>query len=244
MLSQLPLPPQSLRFMAEDDEKFLRIAAENASLLQSHGLQQNHSLLDLGCGYGRLAYGLERNIQFQGKYVGFDILKRHVDWCKSNIQSERDNYNFEHLDIQNDRYNPKGKLEAQSWKFEYDSERFDYACLFSVFTHMYEDEIKNYLSEIHRVLKSGGRCFATFFLFDEERLARIAKPDTTLCMVHVLNEHTRYHNAADKLHAICFERRFVQQLVETQGFRLVELNYGSWGGGHGSYQDYVVLEKV
>lgn len=72
--------------MTEDDEKFLRIAEENASLSKAHGLQQNHSLLDFESDYGRLVDELERNIQFKGRYVGFDILKRHVDWCKRNIQ--------------------------------------------------------------------------------------------------------------------------------------------------------------
>lgn len=67
--------------------------------------------------------------------------------------------------------------------------------------------MQNYLSEIHRVLKPAGRFFSTFFLFDEDRLARIAKLEAPLCIEHVLDDHTRYRNAADKLHAISFEKR-------------------------------------
>lgn len=115
--------------------------------------------------------------------------------------------------------------------------------LFSVFTHMYENEIKNYLREIFRILKPSGRCFSTFFLFDEERLARVTDPERGLCMTYSLNDHTRYHNEQDKLHAISFERSYIENLATDLGFEILSTVYGTWAGGAESYQDYMVLTK-
>ena len=242
--NELSLPPASMRFMAEDDEKFLAIARINVSLLQKYGLKKNDRLFDLGCGYGRLVYGLEEVLSFDGQYVGVDVLLKHIEWCQENIQYRTKNYQFHHLDIQNDRYNKNGKISAESGLTDFQLGKFDYVSLFSVFTHMYEEEIRNYLSIIHRALVVGGRCFCTFFLYDEERLPQVTSPQQRLRMNHILNDHTRYHNPQDKLHAIAFEKSFIKNLVEEMGFDCVVLNYGYWAGGAESFQDYLVLEKT
>ena len=44
---------------------------------------------------------------------------------------------------------------------------FDLVFLTSVFTHMFAGDVENYLSEISRVLKPGGKCLITWFLLDE-----------------------------------------------------------------------------
>lgn len=240
----LELPPSAMRFMNENDEKFMRIACENTNQLQLAGLRSDHTLLDVGCGYGRLVYGLEKELEFSGEYYGFDILSKHINWCQKNIQTVMPNYRFQHLDIQNDRYNPNGKYKADAWVFDRLPKGFDFACLFSVFTHMYESEIANYLKQIHSVLSDEGRCFATFFLFDSDRLDNVSSPDLPLSMQHELNDHTRYHNSKDKLHAICFDVNFIKSMAIDTGFSVDTVNYGAWAGGSGSYQDYIVLSKA
>ena len=62
---------------------------------------------------------------------------------------------FRHLDIRNDRYNPRGRSQAGDVSFPTRSGGTDVAALFSVFTHMYRHDIERYLAEIHRVLKPG-----------------------------------------------------------------------------------------
>lgn len=239
----LPLPPQNLRFMNEDDAKFIRIGSDNLELMIEHGFTAQSRLLDIGSGYGRLPSAIIRDMDFQGRYVGVDILPRHIEWCAQNISSRHPDFQFGVMDVKNDRYNPQGRSLASEYRFPFDAGSFDYSVLFSVFTHMYELDIANYLRQIHRVLRLGGRCMATFFMFDEARLAAVTDPANALCMAHELNGYTRYHNAADPLHAIAFHRAFIIGLIEQTGFRVTLEHRGTWAGGSRCYQDVVVFEK-
>ena len=44
----------------------------------------------------------------------------------------------------------------------------------SVFTHMLPPDLDQYLSEVQRVLRQGGRCLISAFLLNEESLGLIA----------------------------------------------------------------------
>ncbi len=51
--------------------------------------------LDLGCGYGRLAYALNTEVpNFRGRYIGLDILVRHIEWCQQEIERRLPNFTF------------------------------------------------------------------------------------------------------------------------------------------------------
>jgi SAM-dependent methyltransferase len=241
---ELPLPPAALRFMNETDARFHEIGAMNLGILRAHGFGPDTRLLDIGCGYGRLPIAVARAMAFRGEYLGVDILPRHVQWCRDTLTPRLPNLRFEVLDIRNDRYNPKGRYDARDYRFPLPDGHFEMCCLFSVFTHMYEAEIGHYLDEIARLLAPGGLGVATFFLMDETRRARVTDPANTLAMGHVLDDHTRYHNAADPLHAIAYERDYACRLVEARGLRIRECSYGSWAGGdNGAFQDRIVFER-
>ncbi|HEX7343207.1 MAG TPA: class I SAM-dependent methyltransferase [bacterium] len=242
--NRLPLPPQALRFMNESDERFLKTREEFLRILRQCGFGANSSVLDIGCGYGRLAYGIIANMDFRGQYLGVDILPKHVQWCSDAITPEHGNFQFEVLNIHNACYNPRGLFDARTYRFKISDATFDYGALFSVFTHMYEPEIRNYLGEIKRILKPGGTCVSTYFLFDEARLPAITDAQHSMSMEFTLNEHTRYHNAEDPLHAIAYERNHAIDQITGFGFDLLECTYGSWAGDGGeSYQDLVVFRK-
>jgi len=244
--TELELPPKSLRFMNEDDQKFFDIGRVNIKLLEEYGLDKTSFILDIGSGYGRLAYALNKEFpKFSGKYVGVDILPKHVKWCQDNIEEKLENYKFDHLNIINDRYNPEGTIKADQVIIDYNSVEFDLVCLFSVFTHMYERDIKHYLSQINNNLKKGGLCIATFFIYDDERLKKINSREDAFNMKYELNSHTRYYSPEDKLHAISFKKDFVQKMCVEHNFSMEKIVYGDWAGGQtGYYQDYVVLRKL
>jgi SAM-dependent methyltransferase len=214
--------------MGEDETRFLSIADECASLLVESGLNRQDHVVDVGSGYGRLAYGLIGRDDFQGNYHGFDILPRHVAWCVENITPSFPKYVFQHLDVANARYNPDGAMIASEVRFPYVDAQFDVAALFSIFTHMYSEGIRRYMQELRRVLRNGGTCVATFFIFNEARLPALISEDCPLPMGYELNDVCRYHNRSDILHAISYDESYVQGLWEAAGFRVVDLIWGSW----------------
>ena len=49
------------------------------------------------------------------------------------------------------------------------------ALLKSVFTHMHPNDVRHYLKELGRVIRSGGRAVITYFLLNDESRALVAQ---------------------------------------------------------------------
>jgi SAM-dependent methyltransferase len=241
----LPLPPSELRFMSEDDEHVVSVGQGLAAMFRRHGLVETGSLLDVGSGYGRLALGL-LTTDFKGTYHGVEILRKQVTWCQEELAPfAGDRYRFTHLDVRNGRYNPRGSILPQDVRFPVADDSQDNVALFSVFTHMYEADIRRYLDEIGRVLKPGGAALTTWFLFNSGRLPRATSSKSTrFPMVNEINAVTRYHEPGDPLRAIAYDEGFVRDMITAAGLELRELEHGTWCGDKGrEYQDILILTK-
>jgi len=97
-----------------------------------------------------MAVPLTRYLNEKGSYEGFDIWVEAINWTAKNITPRFPNFHFKFIDVQNKRYNPKGKLRAARLEFPYQNESSDFVFLTSVFTHMLPKDLENYLSEIAR----------------------------------------------------------------------------------------------
>ena len=222
------LPPRNIRFMGEDDDTFVQTARDLADLLYHHGLGTDSRLLDVGSGYGRLAFGLQ-DTGYAGRYLGFDILPKHVQWCRKNL-ADGDRYRFRHLDVINDRYNPGGTIPADQVRFPCGDGSQTFLALFSVFTHFYEADIRRYLDEFARVLVPGGTAAATFFLYDDARLATVTDPGQRYPLVHELNDYTRYTSTDDPLLCIGYHEDAVRRMVAEAGLTVERIVRGHWAG--------------
>ena len=236
-----------MRFMSgdKDDEQLVATGIALAGLLRSHGLRDDHAVLDVGSGYGRLAIGLLTE-GFAGSYLGIDILKRPVTWCRRTLTPYTEGrFRFRRLDVRNGRYNPDGVMAPTDLRFSAKAASHDYVAVFSAFTHMYEADIRRYLREIRRVLKPGGRAVTTWFLFDEARLPAILSSETSAFpMVNEINAVTRYYDSRDPLWAISYEESHVRAMVAEAGLDLVETVHGAWCGTPSSMgQDVVVVSR-
>jgi SAM-dependent methyltransferase len=246
MTASLPLPPMALRFMAEDDEKFNAIGdGIVVDMIELCALRADANVLDIGSGYGRVAHALWRR-EFAGDYLGLEILRRQIDWCRAEITPASDGrLRFEHLDVRNSRYNPDGSMPAEEASFDVADASVDVAVLTSVFTHMYAAEIERYLAELARVLSPGGRALTTFFALDATwREAQLAGRGG-LPMTYVLDSSCRYHNAEDPLHAIGYTPAWIRDAVADAGLRIFATRLGGWCGRRAGmgYQDTFVLER-
>lgn len=229
----------------KDDDHFVDTGTALVEVLRSHGLQDGHAVLDLGSGYGRLAVGLLHD-GFLGTYLGLDVLERPVVWCRRNLTPfTQGRLRFRHLDVRNGRYNPDGAMSPTDLRFPAKTGSHDYVAVFSVFTHMYEADIRRYLREIRRVLKPGGRAVTTWFLFDEARLPAVTSPESTAFpMVNEINAVTRYHEPRDPLWAICYDADHARSMVEDAGLEVLTTAYGAWcGTAAATGQDVLVVGK-
>lgn len=70
-------------------------------------LKPSETILDVGCGVGRIAIPLTSYLK-TGRYEGFDIIPNSIDWCCQHISPQYPHFQFKLLDIYNPTYHPKG----------------------------------------------------------------------------------------------------------------------------------------
>jgi len=182
----------------------------------------------------------------EGKYEGFDVVKKGVDWCKKGIGKDFANFNFTYVPLFNDLYNTSTN-KADEFKFPYPESTFHTTFSFSVFTHMKLSEIDHYFQEINRVLKPGGKSLNTFFLYDDSDSDYIAKREGFSFPVDrgnfkLMNEKVEGANIAihkDEIHAMAKRNGLKVNLIQ-DGF----WKYGKEKSNSNEYQDIVVVEKL
>ncbi len=211
------------------------------------GLKPTDQVLDVGCGFGRMAIPLTGYLTPATKYRGFDIVREAVDWSTKTISSRYSNFKFFHSDIYNKCYNPAGTFKGEVNKFPFEDNSFDFIFLTSVFTHMLPDEIENYMSEISRVLKKNGTCFITFFLLNEVSLHNISQHLTKFQFKYECQiEACRSDHETKPEAVVGYDEEYVQKLFERHSLKIKSpIHFGFWSGRKDflSFQDIIVAVK-
>jgi SAM-dependent methyltransferase len=235
---RLTPPRRYLDFVGDSD--FAATGEEFLSHFRSlAGLQPTDRVLDIGCGIGRMARVLAAELRPPGSYDGFDIVEPGINWCRRHYRGTQAPFRFEHADLHNTQYNPGGRGSAAEYRFPYGDATFDFAIATSVFTHLLADAADRYLAEAGRVLRPGGRLFATFFLleggggpgaafaFGGDGPGAVADPEVPEA-------------------AVAYPEAWLRERLAAHGLRLREpVHPGSWRGTPGvSFQDIVVAERA
>ena len=209
---------------------FFEIGAIYVDLLQQYcGLRPDSQVLDVGCGIGRISQHLTGVLGQGGRYVGTDIVSSAIDWSRETF-SGIDDFSFVHADIFNREYNRNGKARAREYRFPFADSSFDIAVLTSVFTHMLPAGTRQYLAELSRVLRPGGRVLMTFFLLNDPANAGMAAGLGNRifhdCGQGVFSTTPRVPEAA-----IGQEESAVRSMLSESGFDLTgPIQYGRWSG--------------
>jgi SAM-dependent methyltransferase len=206
-------------------------------------LRPDERVLEIGCGIGRMAVPLTTYLNGNGSYDGFDVARAEVSWCQNHITPRFANFLFHHIDVFNDQTNPDGNLQAGSYQFPLNGSRFDFIFLTSVFTHMLIKDIENYLQEISRLLKRGGRLLATYFLLDEETRERLKENNSRFRHPH---SYGLVIDAKMPEASIAYDEKQIRAMYVNHGLRIQEpVHYGCWSGCKEflSAQDIIVAEK-
>jgi SAM-dependent methyltransferase len=235
------LPPLHLRRYVGPLGSFELSGAEFMGYLRSlASLRPDERVLDIGCGCGQMALHLKNYLDERGSYVGVDIHRPSIAWCQRKIACRYKNFQFAHIDVRNLAYNPDAAQRAEAYVFPFADRSFDLILLKSVFTHMRPPEVSNYLSEVARLLKTDGRCLATFFLLNDEQaaLANDLSFDFGEGEWRYVHEHSPES-------AVAYDESFVMQLLEKYGLAVEKKIYGTWSGREDglSYQDILILRS-
>jgi ubiquinone/menaquinone biosynthesis C-methylase UbiE len=238
------IPPEAMNFVGggnfkEIGDEFLRLFVELG------GLQPHHRVLDVGCGIGRMAIPLTQYLSEKGRYEGFDVVTHGIEWCQARISTRYPHFRFQLANVVNQLYNQKGKRSASRYKFKYWRRSFDFVFLTSVFTHMLQDELENYLSEVKRVLVTGGTSFITMFLLNEESEGLLKAGRGNIQFPHPVGQ-CRVQRMDVQEHAVAYPEQFVRDLYAKYGLEIQEpIHYGNWCGReqHTSYQDIIIATK-
>lgn len=208
------------------------------------GLRSEHRVLEVGSGIGRMALPLTGYLTPPGEYSGFDIVREGVEWCTRELTLRFPHFRFSLADVRNDHYNPAGRFRAAEYRFPFEAGRFDFVILTSVFTHMLPADQRNYLSEIARVLRPGGRVLATFFLLDDEARSLIGRGRSRLTFAHG-GAPAWFEVPEDPEHTVAYDLGGVRAELEAAGLRLDAIHTGSWCGrpSGASFQDIVLATR-
>lgn len=241
------LPPAKLKkFVGGGD--FAKIGESMLNLLIKHAdLKSGEAVLDVGCGIGRIARCIVLHFGDSIRYSGFDVFRKGVSWCTENITPAYPSYTFSIVDVHNSAYNVTGKDKGSEYNFPYEDNSFDLVFLISVFTHMKSADTEQYISQISRVLKSGGRCFATWFLLNDESLESISRNVVKhLQFQYPLDDNSKTINSETPEKAIAFKEKYVINVFKQYGLCVKKpILYGSWCNrdSYVDYQDIVIFSK-
>ncbi len=202
----------------KDDSYYIKSAeAEAKRLIENFQISQDISLLDIGCGQGRLPIGLGRLLG-EINYYGLDVDKHSIKWCNKYINKYSPTFSFAHLDFFNERYNKKGIKLDDDFRFKFEEHYFDIIYLYSVFSHTTREDMLIYLNEFKRILKPGGRVFFTTFVEDT-------------AIDYEVNPKDYYLKISGPLHVVRYNKDYLLSIIRELGYMITKFDHGNETNG-------------
>lgn len=242
----LPIPKAEQTFVGDGD--FRAIGAEFLELfIRFGGLQPDWSVFDLGCGIGRMAVPLTQYLAATSRYLGVDVNRTGINWCRRRVTRVYPNFTFRHLDYHNPLYNPAGTKHPWDHPLPVDAAGYDFVIATSVFTHLSRHEVKTFIGQVASVLRPGGRFFATFFLLDDVSIEAMGRGGSRV-KFRVREGQSMFEAVGmPNRSAVAYRREFIEKILAGNGLRHCgPIRRGTWSGAEGgvTYQDVIVAEKA
>jgi SAM-dependent methyltransferase len=169
------LPPNHMRIRIGSDSRvfsnqpfYLRSAESFWLNYMSIGaVKSNSTIVDIGCGCGRFAHHMRdfdyQGIRFTGRYIGVDIDPEMLQWCRNHFDADR--FQFLQSTHASKSYNQTGG-NIGGYTLPIADGTVDFVFSTSLFSHLLEPELRNYLKESLRVMKRGATIVMSFFCLD------------------------------------------------------------------------------
>ena len=226
-----------------------------AALIKCFATNKSLTIFDFGCGYGKMAPISTFFTHPHGKYIGVDILKNYIDFCKRKY-SRLPRVEFYLSKDFNPTYPNEREMNAdKSVSYEEDwpvaDESIDIVIAISVFTHLQEADAFGYMNKIHSILKPNGIAILTFHIVEEPKKQPRFTSKNKPHLIDLFNFHTplppsyNWFTSNPELpeSAIAINRSGLNNLIQEK-FKVELLIEGSTTGGYDPFfQDVVVLRK-
>jgi len=204
-------------------------------------IHPHDKVLDIGSGNGRQAVALE---QYKiDKYVGIEPIKESVDFCK-NAFKELEEFDFIHIDLHNETYNPTGAIDPLEMQIPYRDGYFDTVIAGSLFTHLGTIEAcKRYIKEINRVLKPRGKFFSSWFCSPPNQLS--SGHDRTVLdkskILQILSKHFKIYHTYGGTTTDCNDQWciYAQKINSLKSDRYEIMSYIEEPSTGGNIEDFV-----
>ena len=116
--------------------------------------------------------------------------------------------NFIHLNVKNMRYNDIGEKIDYNFRFPLKDKSQNLIYLYSVFSHMELDDMRQYLIEFKRIIKVDGKIFFTAFIEN-------GVPDYTINPQNYI-----FESFSGPLHVVRYDSDFIKNELKIAGFEI------------------------
>ena len=209
--ASLPLPPLELRRLVGPTQVDWYDNSEGGLVFPFVPASAYETVFDFGCGCGRVARMLIQQHPQPKRYVGIDLHREMVKWCRKNLGPHAPQFEFRHHDVFNFHFNP-GEGKARELPFPVEDQAFSLVNATSVFTHLTQEQTPHYLCETARILRPDGVLHSTWFLFDRADFPMLGPENGAI-----------YVSYLDPSAAVIFERDWLQSQVSDAGLTIYQV---------------------
>ena len=210
--NSIPFPPLEMRKLvgptelAEFDNPSGNFVFDEFSIPE----EAYRAVFDFGCGCGRNARKLMQQTIKPQKYVGIDLHKGMSNWCQNNLATRDRNFSFSHYDVYNIGFNPSSQQNFA--KFPVADDEFSLVVAISVFTHIVEELVVEFLRECSRIMTPDGYFLASWFLFNKDYFPMMQEFQNSL-----------YINLIDPTNAVIYDYQWLFKIFQEVGLTPVKI---------------------
>ena len=181
-----------------DYEKIGRVELD---LLLMEGLKPGDTLLDFGCGNGRLAVHVVPQLNGHGRFIGIDISPTYLEQGAERIDRTAP-----------DRACQVEWIHQNTPNFPLPDDSVDMMCAFSVFTHMENEDSYHYLKDALRIVRPGGKFIFSCLPLDLKYARRIFLEEAAMSL------EARWQ----RIRNVITSKELMTQLAELAGWKVLK----------------------
>jgi SAM-dependent methyltransferase len=219
----LPLPPHQMRMLVGPTDDAAFDNPTGGLVFPYLEPRQYEAVLDFGCGCGRVARQLIQQRPSPTRYLGIDLHRGMIEWCRRNLAPRARGFEFVHHDVFELAFNPNAVV---TWRpFPVEDATFSLLLALSVYTHLNQDQAVQYLAETRRVLREAGVAITSWFLFEKREFPMMQEEQNAL-----------FINETNWTNAVIFDRDWLLRSVRDAGLSIVRADPPSIRGFQWSLQ--------